>query len=157
MLSQKGYLADLLQSSPSQSGGSSSLAHSHPDATIPTKTGWCQGEVPGRRVYVTKDPLHLFTPGNKIDPNTWKYRTTWVLVDGKWNKIEDQVRYPDLANPKADIRPIAQRAVFVFHSLQTEGLKWPSGGNVSGVALAVATVRQSLKNRPSGILEVRHA
>ncbi len=63
-----------------------------------------------------KEAKQYRTPEFKCDPNVWMSRTTWLLQNGAWVKVEDRVRWKDLQNSRADIRPLANKAIFRFES-----------------------------------------
>ena len=82
---------------------------------LPSKAGWHEDES-GRPVCVVKEAKQFRTPEFKCDPKVWMFRTTWLLQNGAWVKVENSVRWKDLPNSRCDIRPIATKAIFRFES-----------------------------------------
>ncbi len=82
---------------------------------LPSKAGWHEDEN-GRPVCVTTEAKQFRTPEFTCDHKVWMFRTTWLLQNGAWVKVEDRVRWTDLQTSRADIRPIANKAIFRFES-----------------------------------------
>ena len=70
---------------------------------LPTKAGWHEDDS-GRPVQVVKEAKQFRTPENRVvDANLWPFSTMWLLNNGAWTKIEDNIIWKDLQHPRADI------------------------------------------------------
>ncbi len=113
LLNDKNYVRLYLTHAPPSDGGIPKRIET-PEG-LPSKAGWHEDEN-GRPVCVIKEAKQYRTPEFKCDPKVWMFRTTWLLQNGAWVKVEDRVRWKDLQNSRADIRPIANKAIFRFES-----------------------------------------
>ncbi len=112
MLKNMDYVQVLMDNSPSTSGGPPSQRVETPEG-IPSKVGWHEDSC-GNPIQVAKDPKLFRTPEARFDGEAWPYRTTWILRMNAWTKVEDKVKWSKLSEPKAIIKPIAEKAIFKF-------------------------------------------
>ncbi len=111
-------------------------------AALPSMSGWHEDET-GRPVCVVKEAKQFRTPEFKCDPKVWLFRTTWLLQNGAWVKLENRVRWKDLPNSRAEIRALATKAIFRFESEM-----------VAAGAQVVKTVNLITEHIKKGILTV---
>ncbi len=113
LLNDKNYVRLYMIHAPPSDGGIPKRIET-PEG-LPSKAGWHEDES-GRPVCVVKEAKQFRTPEFKCDPKVWMFRTTWLLQNGAWVKVENRVRWKDLQNSRLDIRPVAAKAIFRFES-----------------------------------------